>query len=146
MFDLSKNESWKSVRLSLDDDQISLLFMDPYGQPILDTHTFVGDFSNAGGDGQLQKDEEFAGRVVPAKLFLTAFNGLNRAIQRQIINDPRLVSLWGDRLLQVGIGPLVRNGTVAIGIEIFSGSRTEISRLQASELAAGYLIQAINDY
>lgn len=145
LFDLAENSAWQSVRLSLADDKISLLFIDSYGQPLLDAHTFVGDLANIDGQGQLQNDEEFSGRIVPARLFLAAYNGLDRTIQLQIINDPQLIPLWGDRLLQVGIAQVVKDGVVAVAIEIISGSHTEINRLQARELAIGYLIQAIND-
>lgn len=145
LYDLMQDSNWRSIRLSSSDDKISLLFLDPYGQPILDAYAFVGDITDGTGQGQLQNDLDFAVRIIPGRLFLVAYDGLDKNMQMQIINDPRLITRWRERLVQVGIAAKVQNGSVAIAIETLSGGGTEIAKLEASEIAINYLIQAIND-
>ncbi len=144
LYDLSQISDWQSVRLTYADDKVTMLFLDSYGQPIWNTYAFIGDLTHLDGQGQLQNDVQFRGRIVEGRLFSLAYEKLNYQLRLQIINNPRLYELWRNRLLQVGIAPKARSGTVEVAFEVIKGAGTEIIKMQASELAVSYLLVEIN--
>ncbi|MBN2355342.1 hypothetical protein JXO59_04475 [candidate division KSB1 bacterium] len=144
LYDLTQRSRWQTIRLSLSDDKISMLFLDSYGQPILDALAYVGDITHVDGRSHLQDDPAFRGRTIPGDLFIMAYQNLDRNMRLQIINDPRLYDIWQERVIQVGVARVVQNGSVTLAFEVMNGAGSSITRLQGSELAVSYLIEAVN--
>ncbi len=148
LLDLYRAGSWQSVRLFAAGDQIGIHFLDGSGQMLIESY-LDGTLTSApteiaGTSGQLDGDPRFKGRIVNSEDFYNAFDKLSQSYRLQIINDPYKLIQWGANLKRVGIAPVVEEGTVTIAFEIKSDDRLKIYEIQASEIAAGYLIAEIN--
>jgi|GEM_PF-573754 len=148
LLDLYRAGNWQSVRLFPAGEQIGIHFLDGSGQMLiesyLDAAVTPGPTEIAGTSGQLDGDPRFKGRIVNAEDFYNAFDKLSQSYRLQIINDPYKLIQWGANLKRVGIAPVVEDGIVTIAFEIKSDDRLKIFEIQASEIAAGYLIAEIN--
>ena len=146
LYDLERGNQWTRVHMTLDENQIGIYFLNGYGQPI--TESFLSLSSAKPGKhlaaSKLEQDPDFKGRIVPAGIFFTAFDQLSRFHRLQIINDPYKLILWMDSLRRVGISAHSSEGSVELAFEVQMGETLTIHRLTASEIAAGYLIAAIN--
>ncbi len=143
--DLSENSAWYSVRLTQAEHKLVLLFMDPFGQPLLDRYVYLDPHSRHLLPPRLQENPLFAGRIVDRETFLAAYEKLPVRLQLQIINNPQKWEEWEPKLLQAGISSNVTEGSVIVALEVVSPDSTEVYSLQASELAVGYLITGINE-
>ncbi len=142
--DLADNSAWYSVRLNQAEQKLILLFSDPFGQPLLDQHVYLDPNSRKLLPPRLQADPDFQGRIVDREVFIRAFENLPIRLQLQIVNDPHKWAAWEPRLLQVGISPVVKDGAVLMTFEVAASDSTQLVALQASEMAAAYLVTAIN--
>ena len=148
LLDLYRAGNWHSVRLFPAGDQIGIYFLDGSGQMLIESYLVAAGQSGpteiAGSSGQLDNDPRFKGRIVKAEDFYNAFDKLSQSYRLQIINDPYKLIQWGANLIRVGVSPVVESGVVTIAFEIKSDDRLKIYEIQASEIAAGYLIAEIN--
>ena len=142
--DLALSGSWNSVKMSHGEDRLTLLFLDPYGQPVLDSHILLAPKADTVQVSHLAENPLFAGRTLPAMIFASAYNSLPRRLQLQIINDPQKWKAWSVSLITAAISPRVSQGAVTVALEVAEAETTAIHEVQASEMAAGYLIDAIN--
>ncbi|NIA31737.1 MAG: hypothetical protein GWP06_17735 [Actinobacteria bacterium] len=146
LYDLERGDQWTRVRMTLNENQIGIFFLNGYGQPI--TESFLSLSSAKPSEhlaaSKLEQDPEFKERIVPAGTFFTAFDQLSRFHRLQIINDPYKLIQWMDSLRRVGISAHSSEGSVELAFEVQMGETLTIHRLTASEIAAGYLIAAIN--
>ena len=145
---MMRNSQWKRSRIVGGQQNISVYFIDDSGELIMDSHPsrHVLEFAESiRQPGQrLESYAEFSGHIVNALTFYDAFEELSKILQLQIINNPYNLIRWGNDLVRVGISRYSDNAVVEIGFEVNVGGQTRIFMYQASEIAAGYLIQEIN--
>lgn len=145
---MMRNGQWKRSRIVGGQKNLSVYFIDDSGELIMDSHPsrYVLDVAESiRQPGQrLESYKDFSGRIVTAPTFYDAFDKLSKILQLQIINNPYNLIRWGNDLLRVGISRFSDNAVVEIGFEVNIGGQTRIFMYQASEIAAGYLIQEIN--
>ncbi len=146
LYDMSRNEKWKKARLTLQGNHLHLYFYDGFNQLLWDRDLNLSGLQTRSGQlsSRLTNSSLFQGRVVEADLFLKAFDNLSDQHRLQIVNDLYKLIEWEKTLAFVGISPVVQNGTVEIAFETFQNNASVIDTLQASEIAAAYLIQQIN--
>lgn len=148
LLDLYRMGTWQKVRLFPSGEQIGIYFLDGRDQMLMESYLnasiYQGPAEISGVGGQLGDDPKYAGRIVTASDFYSAYDRLAQSYRLQIMNDPYKLIQWGANLLRVGISPFVEKGTVAVAFEIMSDDRHKIYEMQASEIAAGYLIAEIN--
>jgi len=147
LYDLSRDKSWINVKFVLDNDQLSVYFLDGFEQVLYENYIDINQLSvqlSSSGLSLLDEDERFRGRIIPADLFYRAFDKLPNVYRLQIINDPKKLIDWQGGLRRVAISQYTMNGTVTIAFEVLLNNRLQIFERQASEMAASYLISAIN--
>jgi hypothetical protein len=146
LYDMSRNAAWKKVRLSLEGNRLHIYFYDGFGQLLWnkDTDFSTDNFKPNKVTSRLSQSSLFEDRVIDAALFLKAFDNLSTQNRLQIVGDLYKLIEWEKNLAFVGISPYVHNGTVEIAFERYQNYQTQIDTLQASEIAAAYLIQQIN--
>ncbi len=146
--ELYHNPQWESVKIILNDQQLSIYFLDGFGQPLNERYVDLESLLKNGQSNyntRLADKKEFQNRIISAEEFYKAFLSLPLSYRLQIMNDPyRLVS-WGDNLVYVGISSTVNMGAVDLAFEIISESQSRIYTSSASEIAVEYLINAINN-
>ncbi len=147
LYDLSRNKNWVTVKFVLNNRQLAIYFLDGFEQPLFENYIDLQQFQSSATDqaaSMLDEDARYAGRIVTAETFFNAFDRLPNVYRLQIINDPKKLIDWQAGLRRVGISAFAENGTVTLAFEVIQGNRIQIFEMQASEIAAGYLIQAIN--
>lgn len=146
LFALNRTSDWHKTQLSLSGNQLVFYFLDGYEKPIRESHVslYEEDGQHTVALSELEQDEKFRGRLVPADVFYQAFNQLPRAYQLQIVNDPYKLVQWGNTLQRVGLSLYVEPNGVEIVFEIQDDDRTRTQSMYASEMAVGYLIREIN--
>ncbi len=146
LYDLERGSQWSSVQVKQDGNQIGIFFLNGYNQPI--TESFLNLTSEKpsyrSDKSQLDKDPNFNMRIVPAEIFFAAFDRLSRYYRLQIIIDPYKLIQWMDSLTRVGISEFSSEGSVKLAFEVRMAGTLVIYKMMASEIAAGYLIAAIN--
>ncbi|HQI49978.1 MAG TPA: hypothetical protein PLN61_15095, partial [bacterium] len=142
--DLAGSADWNSVRMTRLDDRLQLLFIDPYGQPLRDAQALLLSKEELMQGSRLNTNPLYTGRLLPGSLFTEALETMPTNLRLQVINDPQKWNDWRQRLICAAVSPAVRHGAVLIGLELTEGGRAVVEEAEASELAASYLVQAIN--
>lgn len=145
---MMRTENWTRTRLVGGQNSLSVYFLDENGQLIMDSYPSrqvldVAESIERPGQ-RLEDYGTFGDNVVSAETFYAAFDELTNILQLQIINNPYDLIRWGNDLERVGISRFAEYAVVEIGFEVNVGGQTRVYTYQASEIAAGYLIQAIN--
>lgn len=145
---MMRTENWTRTRIVGGQNSLSVYFLDESGQLIMDSYPSrqVLDIAESiERPGQRLEDYgAFTGNIVSAETFYAAFDELTNILQLQIINNPYDLIRWGNDLERVGISRYSEYAVVEIGFEVNVGGQTRVYTYQASEIAAGYLIQAMN--
>lgn len=145
--ELMRSFAWQSTSLISSDGRMTLIFNDGNDQPLLVTQPIAPSPPPAAEPvvaAQLQQDGRYSGRLVEPAHFLAAYQRLPRRLQLQVINDPAFMEKNFTEWVMVAIAPYLRNGSVALACEVREEQSSVVHTFQASELAIGYLIQAIN--
>lgn len=127
------------------EDQLQLLFIDPYGQPLYTSQIVLLSAAELMQDSHLEDNPLYAGRTLPAPLFITALESLPQNLRLQVINDPQKWQEWRQRLIAAAIAPQTLHGSVTIALEFVQAGGVTVQELEASELAVEYLVNAINE-
>jgi hypothetical protein len=146
--DLSRDENWYSVSMSAMQGQVTCLFLDGFGQPLLVTH--VGRSTQPAAvdttfNARLSKEPRFSERIIRASLFLSAFARLPQSLRLQLINDPEFLTQNRDSLICVGVAGDMKDGTTTLACEMKDTPENRIVTFESSEIAIMYLIQIINE-
>jgi len=147
LLELDRNAEWQRTQLSLVGDQLVVYFLDGYDKPIQESHVQLHDsdeLAELSSDVILNDMEAFRDRIVPAAVFYQAFDRLERSYRLQIVNDPYKLVQWGNSLQRVAISPFISDDGVEIVFEVRTENGVVLQSMNASEIAAGYLIQEIN--
>jgi hypothetical protein len=146
--ELARDNNWQNTGLTNSDGQITCIFTDGFGQPLLVTHLVDSTYeprSDTAMVSQLEQDNRFTDRLVKPQLFLAAFDRLPRRLQLQLVNDPAFFSQGQEKLLMVGIASFIQNGCVTIACEMKTDEASVVRTFSSSNLAVNYLIMAINE-
>jgi hypothetical protein len=146
LFTLNRGTDWHKTQMSLSGNQLVFYFLDGYEKPIQESHVSLQqdeDFQ-AVSLSELEQDERFRGRLVPADVFFQAFDQLPRSYQLQIVNDPYKLVQWESSLQRVGLSLFIEPNGVELVFEIQGEDRPRRQSMYASEMAVGYLIREIN--
>ncbi|HPR87244.1 MAG TPA: hypothetical protein PL181_04410 [bacterium] len=143
--ELADSADWNSIRITRMEDRLQLLFVDSFGQPLRDAQALILTREELLGGSQLNANPLYAGRILPGPLFAEALESLPAHLQLQVINDPQKWSEWRQRLTCAAIAPVIRHNTIMVALELTEAGSTTLQEMEASELAVGYLIKAIND-
>ncbi|MDZ7723963.1 MAG: hypothetical protein U5R06_14425 [candidate division KSB1 bacterium] len=143
---LSRNSDWHAVHFSKSNDQLVSDFVDGYDNLLHETIVTMQQLypGQSASGAKLKGLSEFNGRVLTAEQFYNAFEHLPRSYQSQIVNDPYKLVQWGDNLTHVAISPFVTEQGVKVVFEVTIDNQSKLYEMFASEIAAGYLIQNIN--
>ncbi len=144
LHELADAPDWNSVRMTRLEDRLQLLFIDAYGQPLRDAQALLLSKEELMQGSRLNANPLYAGRILPGPLFSEALESLPVNLRLQVINDPQKWNEWRQRLICAAIAPVIRHGVVQVGFELSDGGSARIEEMEASELAAGYLVQSIN--
>ncbi|HNY92828.1 MAG TPA: hypothetical protein PKM23_14995 [bacterium] len=142
---LAEAGSWASVKLERREDKLQLNFFDPYGQPLHTTQIVMLSAAELMQDSRLEDNPVYAGRTIPAPLFVTALESLPQNLRLQVINDPQKWQEWRQRLIAAAVAPRIVHGSVTIALEIVQAGGVSVQEMEASELAVEYLINALNE-
>jgi len=145
--ELDRNRDWQIVNFSYEGNVLGVTFLDGFGQPLYEKSLSFSDLTERSGTvtgSELDRENLFAGRIIPADIFYEAFQKLSKTYKLQIINNPHRLVQWGDNLQRVAISSQVVDGEVKIAFEVAQGARNQVYYLNGSEIATGYLIDAIN--
>jgi len=144
---LREDLSWQSTSLMSGEGQMTVIFNDSYGQPMLVTHPIGPVLPTILPENTLpsllEADERYKDRTIKPPLFLAAYHHLPKRYQLQVINDPVFIARNPSDWVMIAIAPYVRNGSVTLICEIKQEGMNTLHTFQASELAIHYLIQAI---
>jgi hypothetical protein len=144
--DLAQRGNWSSIKLTHGEEKMLLLFLDAYGQPLLDASVMLLTPADLAIPSNLEKNALYTDRIIAAPVFVAAYNSLPQRIQLQIVNDPQKWREWSVKLISAAIAPRMNHGTVMVALEVAEAGSASLHQVEASELAVGYLINAINDF
>ncbi len=146
LFTLKRGSDWHKTQISLSGSQLVFYFLDGYEKPIRESHVSLRQeegFQTV-SLSELEQNEKFRGRLVPADIFFQAFDRLPRSYQLQIVNDPYKLVQWESSLQRVGVSLFVEPSGIELVFEIQPEDRFRTQSMYASEMAVGYLIREIN--
>lgn len=141
---LAEADAWGSVKLDKNEDKLQLLFLDFYGQPLHSAQIVLLSAAELMQESHLADNPLYAGRTIPAPLFVTALESLPVNLRLQVVNDPQKWQEWRQRLIAAAVATRIAHGSVTVALEIVQDGSVTVQEIQASELAVEYLINAIN--
>lgn len=147
--ELDHDPEWQKAQFSLSGDQLVVYYLDGYERPIQDSYIFLNRDqveTEQVSFSELETNENFRNRTVPAFLFYQAFEKLPRHYQLQIVNDPYKLIQWGSFLQRVAISVFVEDNQVEIIFEVQKDENIKLYPMYASEMAIGYLIEELNRF
>ena len=147
-FEIDRSREWQFVNFAMDADDLYIYFIDGFGKLLYDKNLNFDSFYETNQDiaaSELDNLPQFIGRIIPAGIFYDCYEKLSNLYKLQIVNDPYRLVQWGENLQRVGISSIVEEGTVKFTFEVRMGSRNQLYIMNASEIAAGYLINHINE-
>jgi hypothetical protein len=141
---LANSPDWSSVKMAQNGDKLQLLFLDPFGQPLLDSGVLLLSEAELMQASHLHENPLYTERTIPAPLFVSALESLPPNLRLQVINDPLKWNEWRQKLISAAIAPTVQHGSVKVALEVTEEGKATVHEIEASLLAAEYLIRAIN--
>ena len=142
--EFGQSNDWSSVKMTNQQDTLLILLLDPYGQPLFNTQVRLISEEEMMQESHLDENPNYANRTLPAPLFISAFETLPQNLRLQVINSPLKWQDWRQKLISAAIAPTVSHGSVLVALEITEAGSVVVHEMQASELAVGYLVKAIN--
>ncbi|MBN1542485.1 hypothetical protein JW992_10095 [candidate division KSB1 bacterium] len=148
LYALYRNPDWQRVSLTLEADQLALLFTDGFNRLLHEHYVPVDSLQRqsplSSGMSQLSRDDRFAGRIVPAAVFFRAFDRLSSQQQQNLIPDLYRLIEWGSDLKAVAISRIVRAKKVDLAFEVKRGDLLKIVVMETDADAVSYLITKLN--
>jgi hypothetical protein len=147
VYDLDRQNNWRSVKINKSGNLLNFYFLDGFNQPLNESFLNLKNIQSFNGDNKsaLNKEPMFVGRIISANDFFLAFDQLSRSYRLQIFNNPyRLIQIKDD-LARVGISRYSENGSVEMAFEVNAGNSQSVFRMNAAEIAVGYLLSALNE-
>lgn len=146
LYDLDRQNEWRFVKINKSSAQITFTFINGFYQPLSESFLDIKNINSSPLTKitDMDRDPQLQQRIVPASDFLLAFDQLSRPYRLQIFNNPyRLIEIK-DELVRVGISKYAKNGSVELTFEVKVGNSVSLFKMNAAEIAAGYLISTIN--
>jgi hypothetical protein len=147
VYELSRNQDWSTVHFTLQSRQLGTLFLDRYRQYLYDRYVPLDFFFASlpeSGFSVLETREPYAGRVVSASDFFSAFDHLAPELRRLLVPDMYQLIQWGDRLERVGISRYAVHDSVRLAFEIRLQNQVRTVEMKAPKTIVNSFISKLN--
>ncbi len=147
VYELSRNQDWSTVHFTLQSQQLGTLFLDRYRQLLYDRYVPLNLFFASlpeTGFSVLETREPYAGRVVAASDFFSAFDHLTPELRRLLVPDMYQLIQWGDRLERVGISRYAVQDSVRLAFEIRLQNQVRTVEMKAPKRVVNSFISKLN--
>ncbi len=152
-FDLLKlahSGNWIWTKIVKDANSLSIYCLDGEKQLLMDAYPPLAALYDITGTMSfrtvsLDSMPMYAGRVISRDQFFRAFDDLANSVKIQLINNPTILIKWDKNIRRVGISRYAIDNLVKIGMEINNGLYIDVIPFDASEWAADFLIEKLNE-